>query len=350
MRKCIALDGARAAVIDSYISECHSTFDAQAIAGTNGPGPFKIVNNYLEGAAENINWGGADPGIVGLVPADIEIRRNYIFKPLAWKGTRWVEKNLIESKNSTRVLVEGNVLENSWQNGQPGYTLALWSVNQLGGCPKCETSHWTFRNNLIKNASAGVNLTSSFVLPGYGPFPLPMHHIAITNNVWLGLTGNSVFGLDTIPFTTIEHNTAINPGGTAFVFGTKAATPALVIRNNIFGGYYGITAFWGGNAAAWAVVGAGAGSQWAQNAVQTQFGWDVPSIGAYAPTTVAAIGFVGGTSITDTIDQLALSATSPYKGKGTDGKDLGADIAAVKAATAGVVQAASTAPLRIRKQ
>ena len=41
--------------------------------------------------------------------------------------------------------------------------------------------------------------------------PMPMHHIAITNNVWLGLTGNTIFQLDTIPFTTIEHNTAINP-------------------------------------------------------------------------------------------------------------------------------------------
>ena len=80
------------------------------------------------------------------------------------------------------------------------------------------------------------------------------------------------------------------------------------------------------------------GSQWAQNVVQTQFGWDAPTLGAYAPTTIAEIGFVGGTSITTSIDQLALSASSPYKGKGTDGKDLGADIAAVKAATTGVVQ------------
>jgi len=54
------------------------------------------------------------------------------------------------------------------------------------------------------------------------------------------------------------------------------------------------------------------------------------------------IGLVGGPSAalspTATLDQLALSASSPLKGKATDGKDVGADIAAVKAATAGVVK------------
>ena len=50
------------AVIDSYLSEAHVVgFDSQAICGVNGPGPFKIVNNYLEGSGENVMFGGADP-------------------------------------------------------------------------------------------------------------------------------------------------------------------------------------------------------------------------------------------------------------------------------------------------
>ena len=53
--RCIALNSASTAVIDSYISDAHhQTFDAQAIAGFNGPGPFKIVNNYLEGPARTL--------------------------------------------------------------------------------------------------------------------------------------------------------------------------------------------------------------------------------------------------------------------------------------------------------
>ena len=131
MRKCIALDAARASVIDSYHQRM--PFDVRRASDRRHerPRPIQDREQLPRGVWPRTSTsGGADPGIVGLVPADIEIRRNHIFKPLAWKGTQWVEKNLIESKNSTRVLVEGNVLENSWVNGQVGYTLALWSVNQ----------------------------------------------------------------------------------------------------------------------------------------------------------------------------------------------------------------------------
>ena len=33
--------------------------DAQAICGWNGPGPFQIINNYLEASGENVMFGGA---------------------------------------------------------------------------------------------------------------------------------------------------------------------------------------------------------------------------------------------------------------------------------------------------
>ncbi|HEV8510995.1 MAG TPA: hypothetical protein VGQ48_11150, partial [Gemmatimonadales bacterium] len=49
LSRCVGLNSAASAVIDSYLSACHANgSDAQAIAGWNGPGPFKIVNNYLE--------------------------------------------------------------------------------------------------------------------------------------------------------------------------------------------------------------------------------------------------------------------------------------------------------------
>jgi hypothetical protein len=329
MRKCVALNSARTAIVDSYVSECHSGFDAQAITGTNGPGPFKIVNNYLEGAAENIAWGGADPHIAGLVPSDIEIRRNHLLKPLAWKDGRWLEKNVIESKNSTRVLVEGNVLENSWNSAQQGYSFALWSVNQDRTCTWCVTSHWTIRNNVMKNVSAGVNITAV-----WDATTAPAHHIAITNNAWTDYAQYAVFQMDSIPYLTIEHNTGF--GGSAFNFGAKHTKPGQVIRNNITGGYYGISAPWGGGGNGWAGVGSGVGSVWMQNVVQTEYGWDAPPAD-YAPKTRAEIGFVT-TALGGSLDALVLSPTSPYKNKGTDGKDLGADIAAVKAAIAGVVR------------
>ena len=86
VRRGIAMNGARMAVVDSYLSDFHEVgADSQAISGWNGPGPFKVVNNYLEGAGENLMFGGADPSIPDLVPSDIEIRGNHLFKPLSWK-------------------------------------------------------------------------------------------------------------------------------------------------------------------------------------------------------------------------------------------------------------------------
>ena len=79
-----------AAVIDSYLSDFHcvavtgACVDSQAIAGGLGDdpmGPFKIVNNFLEAAAESILLGG---GGATETPADIEIRGNHMFKPMIW--------------------------------------------------------------------------------------------------------------------------------------------------------------------------------------------------------------------------------------------------------------------------
>ena len=82
----VALNSARTDIVNSCISDCHGLgFDTQAIAGWNGPGPFNIVNNYLEAAGENVLFGGADPKIPNLVPADIEFRNNHCAKPLRWK-------------------------------------------------------------------------------------------------------------------------------------------------------------------------------------------------------------------------------------------------------------------------
>ncbi len=47
--------------------------------------PYRIINNFLEGAGENILFGGVDPAIANLVPSDIEVSRNHIYKPVAWR-------------------------------------------------------------------------------------------------------------------------------------------------------------------------------------------------------------------------------------------------------------------------
>src|SRR5438552_4929668 len=128
----IALGSSRyAAVVDSFFTDFHcvaktgSCTDTQAIAGglgDNPMGPYKIVNNFLEAAGENILFGG---GRATMAPQDIEICRNHMFKPLTWMkgqagfvggtdGNPFIVKNLFELKNAQRVLLEGDVLENTW--------------------------------------------------------------------------------------------------------------------------------------------------------------------------------------------------------------------------------------------
>jgi hypothetical protein len=51
------------AVIDSYVDDIHiKGFDSSGIGVNTAPGPFKIVNNYVSAATENIMFGGAGKG------------------------------------------------------------------------------------------------------------------------------------------------------------------------------------------------------------------------------------------------------------------------------------------------
>jgi hypothetical protein len=82
----IALNGRNVTIRNSYISEIKAVgFDAQAIAGWNGPGPFTIENNYLEASGENFLLGGSDPAIPGMVTEYLVFRYNYVTKPLSWR-------------------------------------------------------------------------------------------------------------------------------------------------------------------------------------------------------------------------------------------------------------------------
>ena len=166
VRRGIALNSARTAVVDSYLSDFHElATDTQAIAGWNGPGPFAIINNYIEAAGENVMFGGSDPSISNLVPSDIEIRNNLFSKKLSWKagdpsyaGIGWAVKNLLELKNARRVLVNGNTFERIWAAGQGGFAIVLTPRNQDGRAPWSTVEDVTFTNNVVRQAAAGINI------------------------------------------------------------------------------------------------------------------------------------------------------------------------------------------------
>src|SRR5260221_29883 len=74
-----ALQRGDTTVVNSYVAEGKAIGQAsQAISGYNGPGPYLIENNYLEGATENFLLGGADPTIPNLVTTNVTFRHNYL--------------------------------------------------------------------------------------------------------------------------------------------------------------------------------------------------------------------------------------------------------------------------------
>src|SRR5690606_5318359 len=130
---------------------------------------------------ENIMFGGADPKFSGMVPADIEIRRNHLMKPLSWRSQGWSVKNLLELKNARRVLIEANLLENNWADAQTGFAVVLKSQNQSGRCTWCVTEDVTFRYNRIVNSPGGFNLMATQATNGGGA--VAANSISIHHNV-----------------------------------------------------------------------------------------------------------------------------------------------------------------------
>lgn len=237
MRRGVELQGARMFVVDSYLSDFHQTqTDSQAICGWNGAGPFKIVNNHLEAASENLLFGGADPKTQGLIPSDIEIRRNYFYKPLAWTGKDWNLKFSFELKNAQRVWVDGNILENCWPSPSGGGTaFALKSVNQEGGCAWCRTGDLTVTNNVVRNAAQGVSLLGTDASqPG-----VKMTRVLLRNNVF-DTTGAYWAYVEEVHDTSIIGNTINNAD--SILQADNLPSQRFICTDNAFArvGQYGI--------------------------------------------------------------------------------------------------------------
>ena len=160
----VALNSASTVIRNSYFSNFMGEGqDTQAIAGWNGPSVPKSRNNYLEGAGENVMFGGALPHIRDLVPSDIKITKNHFYKPLKWcrfraeyDGSRWYVKNLLELTMARRVTIEGNVFENRPQ-AQAGFAI-VFTVRANNSATWAVVEDITFVRNIVRHASAAVNV------------------------------------------------------------------------------------------------------------------------------------------------------------------------------------------------
>jgi hypothetical protein len=363
------------AIVDSFFTDFHCTGarkscgDAQAInggLGNDSMGPYKIVDNFLEASGENILFGG---GEATTSPADIEILQNHLFKPLTWmkgqagyvggaNGAPFTVKNLLELKNAQRVLLDGNIMENSWGQAQVGFAILLTPKSQGNHCPLCQVTDVTLRNTFIAHVGAGLQVANGLSDAGGAASAgerYSIHDVIIDDIDGVKYRGPGSFaqisvgsGAPLLQDVTISHVTAFPPSTILFIGDHLATTPPMnnfVFTNSIVNA--GPSPVWstgGGPAncafhdsplitfnACFSSYSVAANAVIAPGLNASEVYWPA---GNFFPATAAEVQFVnynGGDG-----GDYHLQSSSPYKGKGTDGKDLGADVDAVDSATAGV--------------
>ena len=335
----IAMNGGDISVTNSWISDFHSDFqEGQALGEGNGPGPFHIINNYLEGAAENIHF-GSPPSIPGLIPTAIEIRRNYLYKPLSLKPgnpgftgyTPWI-KNFIEFKNGQDIVIDGNLMENNWVQAPPGNAQlgqAIVLGPRTGGTDYDATvQRVSITNNVIRHVGGVITMAG---VDDTGAQHIPANHVTFQNNLvddirndyaypGVGSMAIEVLGVSNV---VIDHNDLFYPSQISYL----VASPTdgqFTFTNNIFPFGVGLNSPCGWKSDAVACM--FAGGTISQNvAVGAVADW-MPA-GTFEPSTMNQVGFVNLAAGPSDYHNYALSASSPYRGAAAGGSDIGVNIA-----------------------
>lgn len=357
-------------IVDSYFNDFHciaktgSCTDAQAIVGGNSnvpAGVYKIVNNYLEGAAENILFGGA---AASQIPADIEIRRNYMFKPLSWQpgrpnfiGKSFIVKNLFEIKNAERLLFEGNVLENSWG----GFSQVGWGIVLTPRGNWAADRDITIRYNTISHVGSGFQIAASQhqLRSGQWVDSIANEHVsihdvtvddmnAVTYNgdgiafqISSGLVANKPLNNVTINHVTVHTRGRIKCLIIVGVAPKNSRLPfAISFTDNIVpAGKYSVWSTGLGTCPKSGQPAATFENCWKSFQVTNNVIVDYPNGQGPWPSGNFQVKDMDGVGFEDLNREDAdyrLSAASRFKGKASDGKDVGADIDAIRAAIAGV--------------
>ena len=363
------------AVVDSYFSDFHCVAltgvctDAHAVSGGTGDnqdGPFFINDNFLEASGEAILFGG---GPATLSPSDITVTNNHFFKPWQWMkgntpfvggkdGNPFVVKNHFELKNAVRVLVDSNIMENSWGGfSQTGFGILLTPKNQhVNGkgnvCPLCQVTDVTIRYVLISHAGGGIQMATGLGASGKdggGP-ALAGTRWSIHDVVMDDLSSNYVgpgtpfdisnaWPKNPLNTVTINHVTGFPDSASHLMLVGNQVKGApmygLVFTNNLMiTGQYPVWNTGGGSdncafkdVPITSINNCFTTYTFANNALiaaPPKFGPSTWPANNMFPQTVPEVDFTnynqgnGG--------NYELLPASAYKNKGTDGKDLGADI------------------------
>ncbi len=328
----IALNSASTTIVDSYVSDIKAVaLDTQAIGGWNGPGPYTIENNYLEAAGENFILGGSDPAIPGLIAQDVVFRRNHLAKPIAWRTGGWQVKNLFELKNARRVLVEGNLMEYVWREAQVGYAILLTPRNQDGKAPWVTVEDVTIRRNVVRHAGGGVSITGEDSNYPSGS----TKRVRIVDNLFYDLDtkawgGSGAFLLigDGPSDIVVEHNTVSQSGNIVQAYGGPEDAPkpatGFVFRDNLIRhndyGVIGASRGIGTNT----LEGFFPGAVFASNTIAGGDSNRYPKGNTFINQDEFDRTFVDVA-----IGDYRLKPSSRARAAASDGKDMGADVAAI---------------------
>ena len=383
------------AVTDSYFSDFHcaagigTCVDSQAISGGTGPLPqgiWRIHNNFLEAAAENILFGGVKAN--SATPSDIEITQNHLFKPWSWMPGRaglvggrdsmpsrcpnfdpngggqcpFIVKNLFELKNAQRVLFAGNVLENAWSGfSQHGQSILIEGANPGFGpfYSNISVMDVTIRYNRISHTHSGFGLTN----PGFSRVPnLPIGRISVHDDIFDDISAAYGYGDDSGAWAleqtycgicTPSRDIAINhiteviaENKKVFLIGGGLIAKPIqnwTYTNSIVSTGSGLVVSGAGlnnpcgfyGATNWdrIVSCTGSSTTLAANAlIGATGGWPR---GNFYPSSESEVGFVDYNNGSG--GDYHLSPSSPYKNRASDGSDLGAHVDAVLQAIDGAL-------------
>ena len=315
-RRGIALNSAHTTIKNSYIEGFgFPGEETQGICGWSGTRNASIINNYIEGGAENIMFGGSDPDSEDLTPTDIEIRGNHLNKPAEWNPKATL-KTLFELKNAKRVRFIGNYIENNWK----GSAFRITVRNQDGGAAFSTIEDVIIRDNIIKNSGDGIN-----ILGKDDTHPSrTLKNLTIENNLFINIAGGN--GFDGSGYLiqvadgeniTIANNTAFNTGNIVTFYGDVPKN--FVFRDNITGhGNYGIH---GPVDLRSPAVKAMFQNNLFINLNRVGSGDYAFPDGNKIVSGIADVGFANTSS-----GDYRLSQNSRYKGKGQGGRDLGSDL------------------------
>ncbi len=369
------------AVINSYISGLNciarkgACTDATAIGGAHSFEPFgtfKIYNDFLEASGEDILFGG---GGSEYNPTDIEIRRNHLFRPMIWKegepgytpspkGEPYIVKNNLEFKSAVRVLIEGNLMENSWGGfTQNGFSVVLAPVSQASHCPKCRVNDITMRYNRIRNVAGVLTIATKHAnLKKGGGSPedggrMSIHDLIADDIHDRDYKGGGVFlkymsAQIIIHDVQLDHITSFGPGPLMSVSDRGEKMPNFSLINSVFAVGGERRPVVPAAPRSCAVQSSKAGPQAVFDACFTNYRFDHNLLSveraAGFPKENIVVGSPKDLGVRNLKDGIAkdprlchekgegCGKRSPGAGAASDGKDMGADVDAVEAAIAGV--------------